>query len=96
MGGYRIHSPPGTLINRANSWLYLKIPGAGGGAAAPYEGEVIKGNARLQVHLQTVQIQGCSLIFQVPVVVLLLQIKESSLQDTLASRYTHKQFRALP
>jgi hypothetical protein len=70
------------------SLLYLDIPGAGGAAAAPDKGEVITGHARLQVHSQT--IHGCTLIFQVRVVVLLLQMKERSLQDTLASRYTYK------
>jgi hypothetical protein len=77
--------------------LYLDIPGAGG-AAAPDEGEVITGHARLQVHSQI--IQGCTLIFQVRVVVLLLQMKERSLLITghLAFRYTHKQskFMAVP
>ncbi len=82
---------PGTLTN--NSWLFLYIPSAGGAAAAPDEGEVVTGHARLQVHLQT--IQGCTLIFQVRVVVLLLQMKERWLQDT---RYIHKQckFMAVP
>ncbi len=36
--------------------MYLDIPGAGG-AAAPDEGEVVTGHARLQVHSQTKQIQ---------------------------------------
>jgi hypothetical protein len=66
----------------------------GGGAAAPDEGEVITGHSLIQVHSQT--IHGCTLIFQVRVVVLLLQMKKRSLQDTLTSRYTHKQFRAVP
>jgi hypothetical protein len=92
MDGSRTCSPQGTLTN--NSGLYLDIPGTGGAAAAPDEGEVITGHTRLQVHLQT--IQGCTLIFQVRVVLLLLEMKERSLQDTLASRYTHKQFRAVP
>jgi hypothetical protein len=73
--------------------LYLDIPGAGG-AAAPDEGEVVTGHPRLQVHSQT--IHCCTLIFQVWVVVLLLQMKERSLQDTLASRYTHIPFKAVP
>ncbi len=68
--------------------LYLDIPGAGGNAAAPDERWVVLGIARLQVHLQTIHL--CTLIFQVRVVVLLLQMKERSLQDTLASRYTYK------
>jgi hypothetical protein len=58
------------------SWLYLDNPGAGGGAAAPDLGEVITGHASLKVHSQT--LRGCTLIFQVRVVVLLLQIKERS------------------
>jgi hypothetical protein len=93
MGGSRTCSPPGTLSN--NSGLYLDIPSAGGGAAAPDEGEIIPGHARLKVHSKT--FHGCTFIFQVWVVVLLLlQMKERSLQDTLASRYTHKHFMAVP
>ncbi len=88
--------PPGTLTN--NSGLYLDLPGAGGCAADPDEREVVTGPARLQVQLQT--IQGCTLIFQVRVEVLLLQMKERSLLITghLAFRYTHKQskFMAVP
>ncbi len=94
MGGSRTCSPLGTLINI--SLLYLDIPGAGGAAAAPDKGEVSTGNVCLHVHLQTVQIHGCTLIFQVRVVVLLLQMKERSFKDTLPSRYNHKQFRAVP
>ncbi len=89
---HRTRSPPGTLTNI--SGLYLDIPGAGGGAAAPDEGEIITGQTRLQVHSQT--IHGFTLIFQVRMLVLLLQMKERSLQDTLASRYTYKHFMALP
>jgi hypothetical protein len=66
----------------------------GGGAAAPDEGEFITGHTLLPVHSQT--IQGCFLIFQMRVVVLLLQMKERSFQDMLTSMNTYKLFMAVP
>jgi hypothetical protein len=86
MGGARLRSPQETFTH--SSGLYL------GGAPAQDERWVVLGLACLQVHLQT--FHRCTLIFQVRVVVLLLQMKEMSLQDTLASWYTHKQFMAVP